>query len=135
MAEMKMTVTLDLAKEDRQRLDVISDTLELIRLALTTSGTPFPAPEPVKEAPQEAAGATQEEPAPVHTPESERPTAPQEPAKAVKLSDIQQKVVTLSAAGRKAEVREIVKAYAEKVSALPEDKLSEVWDKLSALEG
>ena len=135
MAEMKMTVTLELAKEDRQRLDVISDTLELIRLALTTSGTPFPAPEPVKEAQQEAAGTTQEEPAHIHTPEPELSTAPQEPAKTVKLSDIQQKVVALSAAGKKAEVREIVKAYAEKVSGIPADKLSEVWDKLTALEG
>ena len=135
MAEMKMTVTLELTKEDRQRLDVISDTLELIRLALTTRGTPFPAPEPVKEAQQEAAGAMQEEPALVHTPEPEQPAEPQEPAKTVKLSDIQQKVVALSAAGKKAEVREIVKEYAERVSGIPADKLSEVWDKLTALEG
>lgn len=129
------TITIKLSEEDRKRLDVISDTLEMIRLALTTTGTPFPAPEPAHEPTQEAAGAQQEEPTPVHTPEQEQPAAPQEPAKAVKLSDIQQKVVELSAAGKKAQVREIITAYAAKVSGLPEDKLSEVWDKLAALEG
>lgn len=129
------TITIKLSEEDRKRLDVISDTLEMIRLALTTTGTPFPAPEPAKKPTQEAAGAQQEEPTPVHTPEPEQPAAPQEPAKTVKLSDIQQKVVELSAAGKKAQVREIITAYAAKVSGLPEDKLPEVWDKLTALEG
>ena len=44
-------------------------------------------------------------------------------------------MVTLSAANKKAEVRAIVKEYADRVSAIPEDKLSEVWAKLKALEG
>lgn len=52
----------------------------------------------------------------------------------VTLSDIQQKVVTLSAAGKKAQAREIVKAYAERVTLLPKDKYAEVMGKLSALD-
>lgn len=52
-----------------------------------------------------------------------------------KLEDIQQKVVALSASGKKAEVREIVKSYAEKVSAIPADKFGEVMAKLIGLEG
>ena len=75
-------------------------------------------------------------------PEEEKPTtatedapaAPEQPT--VSRADIQQKVVNLSAAGKKAEVRDIVLAYNNtKVSDIPEDKLAEVWDKLTALEG
>ena len=51
------------------------------------------------------------------------------------LSDIQQKVVTLSAAGKKAQVRDLITAYANRVSAIPEDKVGEVWQKLTELEG
>ena len=68
----------------------------------------------------------------------EKPVETQETAKAepsVSKADIQKKVIDLSSAGKKAEVRDIVKAYADKVSTIPEDKLSEVWAKLTALEG
>lgn len=72
-------------------------------------------------------------------PEEEKPTAkedaPAEPT--VTLEQIQQKVVQLAAGNggtKKAKVREIINAYAKKVSDLPEDKWSEVWDKLTALE-
>ena len=120
MNEIKLTV--ELSKEDRQRLDVISDTLELIRLALTTAGTPYSAPEPEAKA----------EPAP----EAEPATAPQEAAQqTVTKADTQKKVVELSAAGKKDAVREIVQRYAKKVSDIPEDKLAEVWAQLTALEG
>lgn len=50
-------------------------------------------------------------------------------------ADIQKVVVRLAAAGKKAEVREIVKGYADRVSAIPEDKRAEVLARLSALEG
>lgn len=50
-------------------------------------------------------------------------------------ADIQKVVVRLAAAGKKAEVREIVKGYADRVSAIPEDKRAEVLTRLSALEG
>lgn len=67
-------------------------------------------------APQEAVSSIKEEPSPA-------------------LEDIQKKVVELSAAGKKTEVRAIVKAYADKVSEIPADKLAEVWKQLTALEG
>lgn len=63
----------------------------------------------------------------------EAEAAPSVPV-SVTQSDIQQKVVALSAAGKKAQAREIVKAYAERVTLLPEDKYAEVMDKLSALD-
>lgn len=53
------------------------------------------------------------------------------------LGDVQRKVVELCgpAHGKKAEVREIIKAYAPKVTGIPTDKLDEVMAKLMALEG
>ena len=79
-------------------------------------------PAPVEEAPAE-------EPAPVEEAPAE------EPAEVVELSDIQKKVVALSAAGKKAEVRDIITKYASRVSAIPADKTAEVWEQLTALEG
>lgn len=127
------TITIHLCEEDRKRLDVISDTLELIRLALTNAGTPFPAA-PVQ---------PQNEPEPVTvaepTPEPEQETAPwEQPPVAqitVKLADVQKKVVDLSTAGKKDAVKAVVQAYAPRVSAIPEDKLAEVLAKLTELEG
>ena len=51
------------------------------------------------------------------------------------MSDIQKRVVELAAAGKKAQVREIVKSYAERVSEIPEEKLAEVLGRLNALGG
>ena len=59
----------------------------------------------------------------------------EEPAPAVTVADIQKKVVALAAAGKKDAVRDIVKAYADRVSLIPEDKRAEVFKKLTALEG
>lgn len=58
-------------------------------------------------------------------------------AAAATLGDVQRKVVELCgpAHGKKAEVREIIKAYAPKVTGIPADKLDEVMAKLMALEG
>ncbi len=66
-------------------------------------------------------------------------TAPAEEKKpAVTNEQIQQKVMQLAVAdggSKKAQVREIVNAYAKKVSDIPEDKWVEVWGKMTALEG
>lgn len=114
---------------------IASNTQEMIRLALTNAGTPFPAA-PVQ---------PQNEPEPVTVaepaPEPEQETAPwetapvQESLPAVKLADVQKKVVDLSAAGKKDAVKAVVQAYAPRVSAIPEDKLAEVLAKLTELEG
>lgn len=62
--------------------------------------------------------------------------APEVPAaKPCAKADLSQLVVRLSAAGLKAQVREIITAYADRVSNIPEDKYAEVMAKLTALEG
>lgn len=106
-----------------------SNTLELIRLALTNAGTPFPA---VTEQPQAAPEPVAEaEP----TPEPEKPTAAQEPVQDVPQmrASLQKKIVELTTAGKKDAVKEIVQRYAKKVSAIPEDKLAEVLAELTKL--
>lgn len=112
---------------------IASNTQELIRLALTNAGTPFPAA-PVQ---------PQNEPEPVTVaepaPEPEQETAPWETAPVQDVlqmrASLQKKIVELTTAGKKAAVKEIVTAYATKVSAIPEDKLTEVLAKLTELEG
>lgn len=56
-------------------------------------------------------------------------------AKPCTKADLSQLVVRLSAAGLKAQVREIITAYADRVSNIPEDKYAEVMARLAALEG
>lgn len=130
------TLTIELCAEDRARLDAIIDALTkhnckgCVEAAVSYTAAQMTAlvepVEPVSEA--------NEEPKAEPALEPEQP-AVKEDAPAVSLSDIQQKVVTLSAAGKKAEVRSIITAYASRVSAIPEDKVGEVWQKLTELEG
>lgn len=137
---MSATITIELCAEDRARLDHINVNLtELIlrvmgsqkidmgevlrRAAPELTGKPaeqHPVTEPFEELPKA-------EPVPFEQPKPETPQ--------YKPGDIQQKVVALSASGKKAEVREIVKSYAEKVSAIPADKFGEVMARLAGLEG
>ena len=144
-------IVIRLCDEDRARLDRVAEALEnyprkcencvqtAIRMAQTA-----PAHQ-INEAPVENVAPTQE-------PENTAPTtseadahpvegvqvfdAPvvEKPVATVKMSDIQQKVVALSAAGKKAEVKAVVTAYAERVTLIPEDKWNEVFKQLSALE-
>ncbi len=77
---------------------------------------------------------------PVEPAEATEVEAPATPQPAVTLEQIQQKVVQLAAGqggAKKAKVREIINAYGSKVSDLNDqpDKWTEVWDKLTALEG
>lgn len=130
------TITIELCQEDRARLDKVIDLLSarpncqtcaetVARLVTSSQPTPVQdAPEPVE--------FTKD------TPEEEKPAEPvqvADTAPQVTKADIQQKVIQLSAAGKKVQVREIVTAVATKVSDIPEDKLAEVWGKLNALEG
>lgn len=116
MQEIKLTT--ELSADDRKLFDAILHALETIiggpcEIATVPSKTPD-APK-AEEAPE------------VKAEEATDPT--------VTHADIQHKVVELSAAGKKAAVRDIVKSYADKVSAIPEEKLIAVWNKLCALEG
>ena len=81
--------------------------------------------------PEDAAPA--EQPALRIAPPAPEPT-PEQP-QGYTLEDVRRKVVELTTAGHKAQVREIVKDYAETVSCLPEDKFPEIMDRLTALEG
>lgn len=156
-------IIIELCAEDRARLDRLAEALErrncdpcvataleIIdkakrpesdpvqqKLAETLAKAETPA-EPTKNATEEAEAPT----LPTTPSEEEEPTAKEdaqaEPAEpTVTLEQIQQKVVQLAAGNggtKKAKVREIINAYAKKVSDLPEDKWSEVWGKLTALE-
>lgn len=133
---MTNTITIEFSAEDRARLDRIAAALEGAKPKCDSCvSTALDAMKAAQSAPMEF---TKEEP----QPEPTKPTAAQEPPQTatedkptVSVADIQRKVVALSNAGKKAEVREIVKAYADKVSGIPEDKLGEVWAQLTALEG
>lgn len=134
---MSNTITIELCAEDRARLDHIN--VNLTELIMRVMGNQAPdMGEVLQKAAPELAGklAAQH---PVADPFKELPKAEPVPfeqeAPQYKLEDIQQKVVALSASGKKAEVREIVKSYAEKVSAIPADKFGEVMAKLIGLEG
>ena len=152
------TITVRLSDDDRARLDKLTTALEALSKVVSncdscvqsaiklTQATVAPV-EPT-ETSQEHVGATEEKTTDENTPEQNEPavaaeepqeTAPAEPEPAkpsVTLEQIQQKVVQLAAAGKKAEVREIVTAYGSKVSDLKDqpDKWDEVWGKLTALE-
>ena len=146
-------IIIELSAEDRARLDRLTEALE--RRAQQEAPVIVTAADPVKEKlaevmakaaePTEApknAPETTEAPTLTTTPPTEEKataeeTAPTEEAKpTVTTEQIRQKVILLSAVGgqKKAKAREIVSAYAPKISDLPEDKLTEVWDKLTALE-
>lgn len=139
------TITIELCAEDRARLDKILEalenasprcdrcmeaTLDYIKTKEVKDG-----PWPAENEPQEP---KPEEPEVVQ-PAEEKPAQPEpesdSTAPAVTVEDIRSKVLTLTAAGKKGEIREIITAYAAKVSDIPEDKRAEVLEKLTALEG
>ena len=143
MTEIK--VITEMCAEDRARIDALNANLDkVINLisptTLDTISTPFPATVPTKapKKPQEApAPDTQEK----SQPEPETATEPVQPesydvlAPQYTVDDVRQKVVSLCAANKKAEVKAIVSAYAESVSTIPADKVDEVMERLNALEG
>ena len=120
------TITIALCQEDRARLDKIIEALE------RTQMTPAEAPAMVQDETQTIEVPATEESAEVSNEET-TPEPAEEPAKVVTLSDIQKKVVELSAAGKKAEVRDIITKYANRVSAIPAEHTAEVWDQLIGL--
>ena len=151
MNEIK--ITHELCAEDRARIDRLTAALELItkkgKKVVTEEKATAPEVTPEKaEAPAETTKATAPAvtPAKVETPaeattEPEQMPIEEEPKKetepAVTIAQIQQKVVALvtsDGGAKKAAVRDIISAYAKKVSDLPKDKWDEVWAKLTALE-
>ena len=108
-------ITIEFCAEDRARIDRLIAALE-------GAGTPYAQPVAAETAPEEPINA-------------EMPK--QEPAPAVTHADVQKLVVKIAASDKekKALVREIVNGYADKVSAIPEDKLPEVLERLKEVAG
>lgn len=128
-----INLTVSLKDEDRERLDNLIKALRQFCMPATLEAAPETLSEPVSAEPAEVKEIIEEE---TKTQDSAPQTPePEAPAQQYAVADVQQKVVALSAAGKKTEVREIVTAYAERVSAIPADKLDEVMSKLIALEG
>lgn len=145
-------ITIELCAEDRARIERLTAALEALQPPTLTIQNPaadlltagLKKMAGIQETPTETAQEvteTPEEPTtPATPPTEEAPTAKADEVEAtppVTLGQIQQKVTELVAVAggkKKAQVREIVNAYAKKVSDLPADKLPEVWSKLLALE-
>lgn len=154
------TITIELCAEDRARIDAVIAALEnrpncegcvkaafemteraqakakTTKVEANKEETPTTTTSEA-EAPAEAPADYPVDPPPFDVPEQDAPEqdAPEPDAPKVDRADVQRMVVELSAAGKKAEVKEIVMAYADRVSAIPEDKLAEVFEKLNTLEG
>ena len=148
MNEIKLTT--ELCAEDRARLDKLLEALCSIPNAINTAGTPYSIGVDLANGQDfvEIVGTPEksETVTPKQTPAETTPTpveeddtdqAPDEDdAKPQHTkAELQQKVVSLVSAGKKAEVKEVIQKYAPKVSEVPEDKINEVWDLLSKLEG
>lgn len=137
MASNNLTLTIELCAEDRARLDAILNAL---------TGAPVKATAPKKDTTQPNTQAQPKEPTKAK-PALEEPeqlnflgdTLPWEEPKAqtapaVKLEDIQALVVKLATSGKKAEAREIVKDYAERVTEIPAADYDNVYRRLKKLE-
>ena len=137
------TITIELSNEDRKALDRICGKLDAILEALK-EGAPAPheGPTQATEAPTKKPAEAPKEEKPAEAPTEKPAEAPTEkpaeeaaPFAEVSVDDVRSKVITLSAAGLKQQAREIVHAYADKVSDIPADKCAEVLAKLKKLEG
>lgn len=147
---MSNTITIELCAEDRARLDRLAEALEAratqespvliesddaLKRQLAAVMANAEAPKEPQEAPK---AETKENTQPTEEPPAAaEPEAVAEPETTIALAQIQQKVKQLAAGfngTKKAAVRSIINAYAQKVTDLPEDKWAEVWDKLIALE-
>ena len=128
------TITIELCAEDRARLDSLLAKLD------RCIGEFIPSGEGHTDYGYKAQGveyATQDEAAEAKLEEIPEPYSEPCPFETptVTRADVQQKVVALSAAGKKEKVRAVVNTYAAKVSGIPEDKLAEVLEKLNSLGG
>ena len=150
---MSNTITIELCTEDRARLDRIIEALgnhhnceHCVSAAITmtkaaqaeaeapTIAANEPTPTTITPEPETPAETPAEHPLDTAPIEVNEPTAPG-PVEVVNPADVQRKVVDLCSKGKKAEVKEVIMAYAPNVSSIPADNLAEVLEKLNALEG
>lgn len=147
-------ITIEFCKEDWELLTSIRDALlkmpncdSCVKSATEYVANRLAQLQPA-ESPQEAAGEAKEETLPPAHPGDE--TAPwEEPAPATAAADdksdpvideaqirakLQQTVIRLATGGKKAEAKNIVSQYGERVSAIPVDKLTACLAELEKLE-
>ena len=143
---MSNTITIELCSEDRTRLDTLIDRIEA--LATLTSyimdhgiKAPTKAEEPKEtvEAEKTAQDATEEK-TPTITPQVEETPTVEEPTatvatKTVSRAELGAKVREMMTTGFKEQTKEIVKSYAPTVPGVPEDKITECYERLVALGG
>lgn len=117
------TITIELCQEDRARLDLILSTLAEI-----ADKKPLNAMTGLPEAPASTDGM---QPVNEPTPFDKEPEKP-----SVTLEEVQAKAQKLLApsSGKRDQVRALIKGYAERVSLIPEDKWTEVMQKLTDIE-
>lgn len=125
-----INIILSICDEDRARIDALIEKLAPVTVNNYNEIAPEMPQEAPKAEPQEENQSEPEKPTEAAQPESYDVLAPQ-----FTVADVQQKVVALCAAGKKAEVKAIVAAYAERVSLIPAEKADEVMERLNALEG
>ena len=127
-----ITIELSLNDEDRKRVDLLTDAIKeyLERCAPIARSTPSVKTTAETQAPAQVEA--QKAPEKVEKEEPKKAEAQTEPE--VKLADIQRLVVSLATNGKKAEARNIVIKYADRVTAIPADKYAEVYNLLKALE-
>lgn len=151
-----VNITVELCTEDRARIDKLTEALTALASAKAEAVETLHhdknddivkrAREVLENAkPTEGSKSTPEAPEildhPTLGPFPETPTeepdkAPTEEAEpTVTMEMLTNKALTLSANGKRDQVKEIVHVYAPKVTALPKDKWVEVYKKLCALEG
>ena len=147
---MSNNITIELCKEDRQRLDEVVAFLGQLVGELKSQNAPVimpqnqaqpaTAPQPVQNVPNPETVHPVDEVSPHGQPEpvAEPDELPWDTTPTPKWTkaDLTAKVQQLAApgTGKREKVRAIVKSYAEKVGDIPEDKYAEVMDKLTALE-
>ena len=121
---MSNTITIELCAEDRARLDRLAEAMERKTCdKCVTSAIECLKNTPESTVEEEVTTAPVEE-APVET----------EPTKTVDRTELRAKVIELSAKGLKDQARDIVRAYAQTVTTVPEDKVTECYERLVALE-
>lgn len=127
---MSNHITIELCAEDRQRIDELIAFAGLIASEMKSNKPGLRIVQTAEEHPVDAV-APHGEPEPVADPE------PAEKVYQVTKADIMAKVQALAAPNnpKREQAKAIVKSYGAKVSDIPEDKYSEVMDKLVELEG
>ena len=120
---MSNKITIELCAEDRARLDRLAEALE--KRACDTCVTS--ATETTKEEVKDSVADEEETTAAEDVTKSE-------PEKAVDRAVLRAKVIELSAKGLKEQTRDIVRAYAQTVTSVPDDKVAECYEKLLKLE-